>query len=406
MDMKANIRVIHASFDAPPVDVKVDGTTAISNLSYGISSGYAELDAGSKNIKVTPAGSATPVVIDANLVLEQDKKYTVIASGPLTSITPVVVEDNRQIIINKAKIRFAHMSPDAPAIDIKLNSGTGPIVFSNVAFRNVTEYIEVDGDFYTFVVTPANSTDEVIVFDPIAVQNEMLYTVVAKGTLNASDSFPFIARIFIDNGIGNAFVDLTNFGTAQVMLIHASPNAPAVDLYVDNGQTVYSLPFPAKAGYFEVSGGLRNFKVNVTGTSTSVIDANIDFIKNKIYSIFAVDSIAKIQTLLIEDDLSTPAAGNAHVRFIHLSPNAPAVDITTTTGAVVFGNKSFKEYTDFTPLAAGSYDLQVRLQGTDTVVLELPGINLQDGKIYTVFARGFAGGSGAQEINVEIIVNN
>jgi hypothetical protein len=406
MDMKANIRVVHTSYDAPAVDISVDGTTAISNLEYGISSGYAQLNAGSANVKVTPAGAASPVVIDADVVLEDGSEYTIFAAGSLSTIEPVIAVDNRQAVNNKAKIRFAHMSPDAPAVDIKLNDGNGPAVFGNVAFKDISSYVEVDGGTYTFAVTPTNSTDEVIVFDPIAVENGMVYTVVAKGTLNPADSFPFIARVFVDNAEGNAFVDLTAFGKANVMVIHASPDAPGVDLLVDNSVAGSNLTFPVNTGYLGVTAGTRNIKVNVTGTSTKVIQADIEFMKNMNYSIFAVDSVAKIQALLIEDDLSTPAAGNAHVRFIHLSPNAPAVDITTTSGAVVFGNKSFKEYTDFTPLGAGSYDLQVRLQGTDTVVLELPGINLQDGKIYSVFARGFVGGSGAQELNAEIIVNN
>ena len=88
-----------------------------------------------------------------------------------------------------------------------------------------------------------------------------------------------------------------------------------------------------------------------------------------------------------------------------MSPDAPAVDITTTDGTVVFGDKSFKEYSDFMPLPAGSYDLQVRLSGTDTVVLDLPGIMLEDGRIYTVFAKGFVNGQDKQALGAQIIVN-
>ena len=109
---------------------------------------------------------------------------------------------------------------------------------------------------------------------------------------------------------------------------------------------------------------------------------------------------------MLVDDLSAPAAGTAHVRFLHLSPDAPAVDITLTDGTVVFGNKSFRDYTEFTPLTAGSYDLQVRLAGTTTVVLDLPGIALEAGTIYTVFAKGFVNGTGVQALGAEIIVNN
>jgi len=93
------------------------------------------------------------------------------------------------------------------------------------------------------------------------------------------------------------------------------------------------------------------------------------------------------------------------VRFVHLSPDAPAVDIAVTGGGVVFGDVAFREFLGFTPLDAGTYNLEVRLAGTPTVVLPLPGITLEAGKIYTVFARGFVGGSGAQALGAEIIVN-
>ncbi len=152
---EASIRVLHTSYDAPAVDVKVDGNTAFSSLGYGSSSGYASLDAGSYNVSVTPAGENSPVVIDADVTLEDGKEYTVIAAGDLANITPIVVEDMRSPVADMAKIRFAHMSPDAPSVDIKLDTGKGTTVFDNADFKSVTEYTMVGGGTYTFAVTPA-----------------------------------------------------------------------------------------------------------------------------------------------------------------------------------------------------------------------------------------------------------
>lgn len=194
---------------------------------------------------------------------------------------------------------------------------------------------------------------------------------------------------------------------ANVLVTHASPDAPGVDLLVDNSkQNSAALTHPNNTGYLKVTSGTRNIKVNVTGTTTTVIEADLMLTKDMNYSVFAVDSVSKISAIVIADDLTAPAAGKAHVRFIHLSPNAPAVDIAVaSSGAVVFGNKTFKEYTPFTPLDAGTYNLDVRVAGTSTVALVLPAITLEAGKIYTVFAKGFLGGTGAQALGAEIIVN-
>lgn len=194
---------------------------------------------------------------------------------------------------------------------------------------------------------------------------------------------------------------------AKVLVTHASPDAPGVDLLVDGSkQNSAALSFPSNTGYLQVESGTRNVKVNVSGTSTTVINADLTLEKDKNYSVFAIDSVSKISALVLADDLTAPAAGKAHVRFVHLSPNAPAVDVAVaSSGAVVFGNKAFKEYTAFTPLDAGTYNLDVRVAGTSTVALVLPAITLESGKIYTVFAKGFLGGSGAQALGAEIIVN-
>ncbi|MFN3693937.1 MAG: DUF4397 domain-containing protein [Ignavibacterium sp.] len=193
---------------------------------------------------------------------------------------------------------------------------------------------------------------------------------------------------------------------ANVLVVHASPDAPGVDLLVDNTVAGTNLTFPNNTGYLSVNAGTRNIKVNVTGTSTTVIQANLNLMENKNYSVFAVNQVSAIEPLVLEDNLSSPASGKAHVRFIHLSPNAPAVNITLTDGTVVFNNVPFKGSVDFTPLNAGTYNLQVRDAATNqTVVLELPNITLQTGKIYTVFAKGFLGGTGAQQLGAQIIVN-
>lgn len=193
---------------------------------------------------------------------------------------------------------------------------------------------------------------------------------------------------------------------ARVMAIHASPDAPGVDLYVDGTKVGSNLTFPNNTSYLSVNAGSRSIAVKVAGTMTTVLNATLPLTANTHYSVFAVDSVAKLSALVLTDDLTPPVAGKAHLRFIHLSPNAPAVDIAVTGGAVLIPDKSFKEYTAFTPLNAGTYDLEVRVAGTSTVVLSLPGINLTAGKIYTVFARGFVGGTGAQALGAQIIVNN
>ena len=193
---------------------------------------------------------------------------------------------------------------------------------------------------------------------------------------------------------------------ARVMAVHASPDAPAVDLFVDGTLAGSGLAYPNNTGYLTVTAGTRNVKVNVAGTTTTVIDANLPVGAGGNYSVFAKGPVSAIGALVLTDDLTTPASGKAHIRFVHLSPDAPAVDVAVTGGPILFSNKAYEGFTAFTPVDAATYDLEVRPAGSSSVVLALPGIALQAGKIYTVFARGFVSGSGAQALGAQIIVNN
>jgi Domain of unknown function (DUF4397) len=196
---------------------------------------------------------------------------------------------------------------------------------------------------------------------------------------------------------------------AKVMVIHASPNAPAVDVLVDDAKALSSVPFGVASSYLTVKAGTRNIKVNAAGTSTSVINAPVAVTKDKNYSIFAGDVLGSITPLVFTDDLTAPAAGKAHIRVIHLSPDAPAVDVAVTGGAVLFPNLTFKQGTAFTPVAAGSYNLEIRLKGTTTVALAIPNVVLTAGKIYTVYAKGYAGTpptGNTNTLSVGTIVNN
>jgi len=197
--------------------------------------------------------------------------------------------------------------------------------------------------------------------------------------------------------------------TGRIMAVHASPDAPAVNLLVDNTVVGTGLTYPNNTAYLTVNAGTRNIKVNPTANPTvSVLNADVNVAAGTSYTVWAVNFLSSIEAIVTTDDLTAPATGKAHVRFVHLSPNAPAVDVAVDGGAVVFADYTFKEASAFTPLDAGVYDLEVRLAGQATVALDLDPITLEAGKIYTVFAKGSAAASPpvGQELGAQIIVNN
>jgi hypothetical protein len=188
---------------------------------------------------------------------------------------------------------------------------------------------------------------------------------------------------------------------SRVRVVHASPDAPAVDVYVDDAKALTAVPYKGSSDYLPVPAGEHNVKVFATGanpaSATPVIDADATLGANKDYTIVAVGLLADIQPAVFEDNNAAPAEGNAHVRVIHASPDAPAVEIAVAGGPVLFSNLEFPDGAGPSPVAAGTYDLEVRAAGTTTAALAIPDVQVQAGKIYTVLAVGLLNGEPALE---------
>jgi LPXTG-motif cell wall-anchored protein len=184
---------------------------------------------------------------------------------------------------------------------------------------------------------------------------------------------------------------------ARVRVVHASPDAPAVDVLVNDSIKAFSnAPFKGITSYAELDPGTYNVKVVPAGaTEPVVIEADLALETETDYTVVAVGKLADIEPLVLVDDNTLPAAGMAHVRFVHASPDAPNVDIYVKDGPALFINVPFKQAFPYVPVAAGTYDLEVRIHDSGAVVLEVPGLALADQTVYTVFAMGLAGGEPA-----------
>lgn len=195
---------------------------------------------------------------------------------------------------------------------------------------------------------------------------------------------PLDALLTVDNASSNPG------DVARLRVVHNSPDAPNVDVLVDGSVVLSNVPFGAISPYLEVPGGAYNVKVSPAGASATgpyVIDADVALTNGTDYTVVASDVLAEIYPAVLVDDNSAPAAGSARVRFFHGSPDAPAVDIALVGGPVLIAGAPFGANATIT-VPAGTYDLEVRVAGTATEVLQLRGVAFADGGVYSAFASG------------------
>ena len=179
---------------------------------------------------------------------------------------------------------------------------------------------------------------------------------------------------------------------AMVRVVHASPDAPDVDVLVDGERAVEGLPFGEATDFLALPAGDYQVQVVPAGAEAedAVIDADLTLEGGVAYQVAAVGLVAEIEAAVFEVDMEPVADEMARVRVIHASPDAGAVDVAVTGGPVLFEGAEFPNATDYAEVDATTYDLEVRAAGTEDVALEVPGVELEAGMVYDIFAIGLA----------------
>jgi hypothetical protein len=190
---EAAIRVAHASPDAPDVDVLVDGSVVVSDLSFRDVSPYLEVPAGEYEVAVNAAGTDTTVFGPVDLTLEAED-YTAVARGEVssddTAFTVAVFEDTNGANVgdDEARVRAIHASPDAPAVDVTVDDGAATL-FDGVAFGESGGYVVVEAGTYDVEIRPDTGDDDgSVVFETdLTLEGGATYTAFAEGYLSPDD---------------------------------------------------------------------------------------------------------------------------------------------------------------------------------------------------------------------------
>jgi hypothetical protein len=179
---------------------------------------------------------------------------------------------------------------------------------------------------------------------------------------------------------------------AQVRVLHGSPDAPSVDVFVNDGKVdaLSGLEFGKITDYVKVPAGTYAIKVCATADNTvcPIGPVDLTFEAGKKYTVAASDLLAQIKANVFVD--GNAKNGVAKARVVHLSADTPAVDVLTQDkSAKVVENLAYPDATGYLELEAGEYDLIVCANADNAVCPLDPGpLALKSGVAYSVFAVG------------------
>ncbi|WP_159441161.1 DUF4397 domain-containing protein [Pedobacter caeni] len=195
---------------------------------------------------------------------------------------------------------------------------------------------------------------------------------------------------------------------ASLMGVNTSPSPASYDMYI-NGQkatTSGALAFGGPTAYLRLNTGENTIKFTVGGSTESVVSKKINTENNKVYSLYLIDKGANMDILVANDGVSSLPTTKALIRFINLSPDAPALNLSVKDAETILTGKTYKAVTDFVEIEPKKYTFQIKDKATNPAMAELVDADIKAGGIYTLLSIGLVNPTGLDpKITTKLITN-
>lgn len=243
-----------------------------------------------------------------------------------------------------------------------------------------------------------------------------------------------------DGGMGAGGEGGGMAAVGRVRVAHLSPDAPDVDFCVsaDGGATWVGpvaenvlmasdgLPYSGVTDYIPLPAATYDVRL----VATDATDCDTGLLPNDFIGITLPEDVdatiaatgwlspptgndPAFDLTVYVDDNSDPASGKAHLRFIHASPDTPAVDVGVGSEAgndftAIWTDTAFPEvgdpaYFETDPLM--DITISARASGSSQDAIVIDGVALPEGAIATAFAIGNLGGD-PEPLSVLLCVDN
>lgn len=376
----AYVRILHASPDAPNVDVLVDGSQVLADVSYQQGSGYLKVDAGARDISLRVSGTET-IALENTLTLASNGYYSVIAQDNVASLELEVLDDTSRTGNDSTDLTVVHASTVAGNVDIYVTADgvelPATATLENVPFDANASLANVASGDYQVRLTAAGSTDVVYNSSTLAVASDV--TAVAVNSIQGVSP----ASLLIWTNSVTPVLD----ATAEVRIVHAV-DAVTVDVFAGGAELLSDFDYKdstvgitgaSATGYLTVAAG--NLAVAIAAADQGIDNAlptlsgTLSLERGVSYTVIAAGSVSALsdtQLIVLTDDRK--GTDDADVRLVHASAASAAdpVDIfVAAAGADIsmatpnFADVVIGQNTGYTALdGALAYDVVIAADGT------------------------------------------
>ncbi|ACA88863.1 DUF4397 domain-containing protein [Shewanella woodyi] len=404
----SQIRVIHASADAPMVNITANNQTLLSDVDYAISSGLLSINSDNYEITVDaqlPNGETT-TVLTTDLVAEKDIEYTAVAIGNVAGESldlALIANATSDIATGYTRVQVLHGAVAVGMVDIYVTEVNADI--SNMAptlsvdYMANTDQLEILAGKYQIRITAEGQKEVVYNSGDVTLEAETDYLLTAITNVWSGDSPVALLAALPD---AQVLIQDKDAGT-NLRVIHAVADAPAVDVFLDGNTTpaVDMLSFKQATGFLNVPEGAHTVTVAADADNSVVVinAAEVELEQGRSHSVFAVGSLtdSDISPLVVVENPRRIATA-AKLNVTHTSYSAGNVDIYLTAtndisdATPALSDVPFKATSGALSIAAGDYVVSVTPHDSKTVAIGPLAVTLEANGVYSLAAVDNTGG--------------
>ncbi|MBO9729819.1 MAG: DUF4397 domain-containing protein [Chitinophaga sp.] len=201
-----------------------------------------------------------------------------------------------------------------------------------------------------------------------------------------------------------------------LQVIHASPKTAEVTINVNEKKYQQKTTYLSSLNSYGRLEAGKDLPIKLSMGSNVVANGKFSFENGAAYSLFIYDTLTnnKVKFVILKDMISNPGTTKANIRFLHLSPNTPPVDIDVFSGndsirlvkagAYIGNSPDVTALAPFKTIITGKFRVKVKTMVGNKIVtlLDIPSLELSGQKTYTLFLKGVNNGSSDAAIGLQL----
>lgn len=193
---------------------------------------------------------------------------------------------------------------------------------------------------------------------------------------------------------------------SALSVVNAAVGSPALNVFINQSQISGDLfTFGKDISYFNAYSGER--EVSFYQGTEKKNSGKVTLKDGKFYSLFLAGQWPQTEMVLLQDSLTKPAAGKAHIRFVNMGKDSGVLNLGLTNGSTLINQKAYKAGSDFIAVNGNTaYTFVIRNNAALTDTVSIPAVTLETGHIYTIWAKGTKAETGANALSLAVLKNN